>query len=181
MDWDQIRSPRTLAEQMWTTDGLELDPTRFLELYHRVRSETDDLYALWRLGGATNDYLRHHPTAFPAPEDLARMLLAARHREARVIGLKLFTRCDVPADRFLAEVVRALNRKSDYEVCGGFHELSMWIDQQLARVIKFDPLVLAALTEALRRVTRSTSVSHNVEVARRQLELLPELCGSQVG
>jgi hypothetical protein len=175
MVWDKIRSPRSLAKRMWSSDGQQLAPQDFLALYERVRTATDELIPLWQLGGATNDFLRHHPDAFPAPIDLARFLLSAKHCDAQIVGLKLFTRCEVPAEELLAEAVRALRQKDDSVICGGLHELSIWLDRQLKAWAKLSAAQLDSIEAALRSIRDSKAADYNVESATRQLAYLKEL------
>jgi hypothetical protein len=175
MDWNKFRSPLSLAKRMWSSEGQDLPAQEFSALYERVRSATNEIKPLWQLGGATNDYLRRNPGAFPAPLELARFLLSANHGDARIIGLKLLTRCDARTEEFFAEVIRALKQKDDGEICGGLHELSIWIDRKLQARSKYSPEKIRPLETALQSVADSMAADYNVEVATRLLGYLKEL------
>ena len=133
-DWDRIKPPLKLARSLWSVGNLQqlfrLPPERFEQLFARVYESTDDLETLWRLGGATNDYLRANPEAFRVPVELPRRLLASNHMDARIIGLKLLNRCPVDDEELVREFIRAMNRRDGDESCGGIFELSNFLDKR---------------------------------------------------
>jgi hypothetical protein len=132
MDWDEIESPVELARTMWSElpDVARLSPDRFQSLFDRVFGSTDDLEALWQLGGATNDYLRANPGAISVPVALPRRLLSSEHKDARIVGLKLLNRCGGADNEIVRGIVCALKRRDGYESCGGIFELGNFLDSR---------------------------------------------------
>lgn len=153
IDWDKYRSPLELARQLWHIPNMTelacVPPRRFQTLFDRVYQSTDDEEALWRLGGATNDYLRANPGAFCVPPELPRRLLASQNVDARIVGLKLLIRCRVPDAEIVEAIVNALRRRDDYEGCGGIHELSNFLDHRLRNKAKLEQLMVEALLSVL--------------------------------
>jgi hypothetical protein len=127
--WEAIESPSELAERLWTFEALELAPSQFRRLAQRVWTETRNATAMWKLGGAIHDYLRHRPGSVPVPAHLPWLLLKSRQCDARVVGLKLLRHVKLDDQTLLAEVLTALDRRRNYERCGGIHELEMFLDR----------------------------------------------------
>jgi hypothetical protein len=149
--WQNAETPLALARELWRVDNIPevcaLSPAQFRQLFDRVYEATDDVEALWQLGGATNDYLRSNPSAFEVPLDLARRLLYSDDVEARVIGLKLLNRRSDVVEEIVSEIVRALARQDNYESTGGIHELGEFLDRLETTGASLD----SAQTNAIRR------------------------------
>lgn len=73
------------------------------------------------------------------------------------------------------EVVRALRQDDEGEICGGLHELSVWLDRQFKSASKFSADQLIPLEEALEKVAGSNVADYLVEWATRQLAYVREL------
>ncbi len=153
MNWNDLRDPRELAERLWSAEALALSPEEFQALFDRVYRNSDDIRRLWRLGGAANDYLRHHPHAIPVPPELAWTLLRSDHREARVIGLKLLNRIDVSDEALLGEILRAIERADDHESIGGLFELGNYLDRAGSRSLSHVAHTIGKLRKAIQAIT----------------------------
>ncbi|MEX1039882.1 MAG: hypothetical protein WDZ51_04590 [Pirellulaceae bacterium] len=153
IDWDKYRSPLELARQLWHIPNMTeltcLPPSRFQTLFDRVYQSTDDEEALWRLGGATNDYLRANPGSFCVPAELPRRLLASQNVDARVVGLKLLNRCSASDEEVVAAITNALRRRDDYESNGGMVELSNFLDRRIPMEAKLEQSMAETLLCAL--------------------------------
>jgi hypothetical protein len=132
-NWEQYDNPLELAEMLWehvcSSQGDEPPPDQFEILFHRVYDAADDVVTLWRLGGATNDYLRFHPGALDVPQNLPEKLLASADVDARVTGLKLLNRCNTSDEAMVGKIIRAMQRLDEYESCGGLHETHEFLDR----------------------------------------------------
>ena len=123
VDWDKYDSPTELANRLGEIDNLNklanLSPDFFRALFNRIFQETDELHALWHLGGATVFYLRRNPGVFAIPPELPRQLLPSTHLDARVIGLKLLVLCPVLDAEIIEAIIQALDKRDSYESCEG--------------------------------------------------------------
>jgi hypothetical protein len=177
VDWDKCGSPTELAERLWDIDSLDqlacLSPDRFRTLFDRVYQQTDELHALWQLGGATTFYLQRNPGAFAVPTELPRQLLSSPHVDARVIGLKLLILCPVLESEITEAIVQALDKRDAYESCGGIHELNKFLDTRLQASGKLDHSLAARLSCALKPLVDDGEEVHSG--ARRALAFLNEI------
>jgi hypothetical protein len=137
-----------------------LDPGEFRREFDRIYDDSDDIRALWQLGGATNDYLRANPDAMAVPPELPRRLLGSQHLDARVIGLKLLNRSAVPDTEVVAAIIRAMNRRDGYESCGGLFELGLLLDRR--DISDLDPSLVQELRVALLPLVHDGVAAHAV-------------------
>jgi hypothetical protein len=155
---------------MWRDLGrlVRLDPRSFRREFDRIYHDCRDIKTLWQLGGATNDYLRANPDAMAVPAELPRRLLASHHLHARIVGLKLLNRSDVPDAELIATIVRALNRRDGNESCGGLYELGQLLDRRDA--LDLDSSLVHALRAALSPLVDDNEPTH--AAASRLLHIL---------
>lgn len=116
------------AKRLWSVTARELAPAEFQSRFDRLYPASRDLMTLWQLGGAANDYVRAHPHAIVVPMELATMLLAGDHVDARIIGLKLLNTLAAPVPQTIVYICAALRSTSDSEVYGGLYELGRLLD-----------------------------------------------------
>jgi hypothetical protein len=112
-----------LAKALWTTEAQELDRTEFQSRFDAIYAAAEGLATFWQLGGAANDYLRAHPDSIVIPDELAPALLASKMVDARIIGLKLLTRCSSNLTTITSSICRALESRQEHELYGGLCEL----------------------------------------------------------
>ncbi len=153
VDWNEHRSPAELAELLARVDNMKdvasLTPNQFRTLFDRVYQHTEDLHALWELGGAAAFYLHKNPDALAVPTELPRRLLASDDADMRVVGLKLLIRCPLPDDEIVEAILGALIRRDGYESCGGICELNKFLSARHAIGGTLDRLLAARLSCAL--------------------------------
>lgn len=143
---------------------------RFKELFDKTYQQADDLETRWQLGGAINDYLRRYPNTVSVPLGLPWQLLQSDDVEARVIGLKLVNRCNVPNTQRIDEFIRAIERGDDYESVGGLHELGQFLESCHGRGER----ISASSAERLRRVLENFNIRSDYEY-RGWVEILADL------
>ncbi len=131
--WDNydnlLELARAMWKHVWSQQAVDLPPDQFRKLFARIYDNCRDIPTLWQLGGATNDYLRIYPDALTVPTDLPTMLLNSNDIETRIIGLKLLNRCNISDELIISEIIRAMQRRDQYESCGGFYELGELLDR----------------------------------------------------
>lgn len=149
MEWNRLDTPLKIAQALWSTQGRELAPAAFRELFERAYRQTNDLETLWQLGGAINDFLRHHSGSLEIPPQLPWRLLQSDDVEARVIGLKLLNRINVSDAERIDEFVRAIECHDGYEAVGGLHELGQFLDGYQNSSRKIPPASADRLRRAL--------------------------------
>lgn len=167
MKWDQLETQVMLAHALWSSEARTLSPSKFRELFDKAYENANDLETLWQLGGAINDYLRRFPGVLPVPPELPWRLLGSDDQESRVIGLKLLIRCDVPADRTIDEIIKAIERNDDYESHGGFYELG----NLLERCRDNGKTIPASSAERLRQVLQRSLIDGD-DNSRQRAEYL---------
>jgi hypothetical protein len=136
-----------LAKELWALDAIQLSRDTFERRWQKLWSQASDIAVLWQLGGAMNDYLRHHPGSLNVRPDLPWILLRSNRRDARIIGLKLLKHCQLPTALVLYEVMIALARPTNDERLGGVHELDNFLSALRAPVAP-------ALKDQVNRLTR---------------------------
>lgn len=175
--WNQLRSPQQLAEKLWSFEALELSPQKFSKLADRVWKASPGPQALWKLGGAMSDFLRRHPGTINVPAKLPGRLLSSPRCDPRIVGLKLLKHIRVSDEKLLSEILKALQRRREYERCGGLHELRCYIDRVACRRVRkrsgMTTGVMHRLSELAMR-SRDHDERENAALALRHLkELLP--------
>lgn len=130
-----VCSPLETAATLWGLLGFTLSPQTFQTLFLRVFESTGDAAVLHQLGGAANDYLRHHPDGFRVPEDLSSRLLQSENVDHRIIGLKLLKHTHLPFDVLVGLFTEALRGGCACEQCGALHEVEEILDGSGAGVI----------------------------------------------
>jgi hypothetical protein len=176
-NWDQIESVQELAERLWSFEALELPPQRFVDLADRVWKGSPGPQALWKLGGAMNDFLRRHPDTITVPAKLPWLLLVSPRCDPRIVGLKLLKHIRISDERLLKEVLKALQRRREYERCGGIHELHLFIDQLAQRRVRKRTPAVIAVMRRLSELARRSRYAEERECAGRMLGHLEELLG----
>lgn len=172
--WDKIKDPLTLADALWCQEAAELAPDRFRVLFERAYTAAPDIFCMWQLGGALNDYLRHNPAALEIPSDLPDRLLASDDVEARVIGLKLLAASDASDKEIARESIRAIARQDEYESYGGLWQIFALVD---------DPVRCANLNVEVRTQIRNSLAlclqdddQYTRDTAAQCLELMSDVC-----
>lgn len=122
------------AKALWSFQARELQQpefqAKFDEVYRHAIEETN-IEALWQLGGAANDYIRSRPqNNLIVPNELAPTLLSSKLMDARIIGLKLLTRCSPNIELVADWICRALVSKHECEVYGGLSELGKLLESR---------------------------------------------------
>lgn len=176
-----ISQARALWRSVWTDDSEKPSPAEFQSRFDALYNATSSPTALWQLGGAANDYLRGHPGAIKVPVELAPLLLKSRIVDGRVIGLKLLTRTSSNVAEICEAICSALDRRSEYERCGGLHELGVLHDRIRSHLdCGHSPLPRSSqlpkqeIIKRLQRIEKS-SVDYNRESATRLIVWIQEL------
>ena len=112
-----------LAQALWASESIAFDPVEFQARFDAIYAASDGIATLWRLGGAANDYLHHHPGSIQVPHELAPTLLRSRLVDGRIIGLKLLVRCSSDIEIISPWVLAALESNHDGVLYGGLLEL----------------------------------------------------------
>jgi hypothetical protein len=159
-----------LAKELWAIGSTEISPAEFQSRFDHIYQSAEGPATLWHLGGAVNDYLRHHPDTIRVPESLAPTLLASPMVDSRIIGLKLLNRCSTDTTRICAEIGRALRSGHEGEVYGGLHELG----NLASRLSSCDRHVVNELSVCLDKLQESTDqyVRNRSAQLREHLQLL---------
>jgi hypothetical protein len=173
--WDQLKSPLQLAEKLWSFEALELSPQQFEGLANRVWSASPGLQALWKLGGAMNDFLRRHPGKISVPPKLPRLLLASPRCNPRIIGLKLLKHISISDEALLKEILKALQRRREYERCGGLCELQYYIDTLVVRRVRKKTAMAKRVMHRLCELAERSRDGTERTIAAHKLDLLEDL------
>jgi hypothetical protein len=117
------------AKALWTFEALDLEAAEFQRRFDALYATAEGPATFWQLGGAANDYLRHHPGSIVVPSELAPALLASTMADGRIIGLKLLNRCSTDVTAIITAICRALESRHEGEMCGGMCELENLLDR----------------------------------------------------
>ncbi len=118
-----------LAKALWSLEANTLSSSDFQARFDAIYSASEGIATLWHLGGAANDYLRHHPGSIVVPQELPLTLLASRLVNGRIVGLKLLTRLSGDSSLVSYWICRSLESSKRTEVYGGLHELHNYLDR----------------------------------------------------
>jgi hypothetical protein len=170
----------TQARALWSSEALELTTAEFQSRFDSLYVATENPTVHWQLGGAVNDYLLAHHGSIRVPAELVSLLLNSKLIDARIIGLKLITRTSSDVLAICNAVCRALDRRSEYEQCGGLHELGVLLERFRGQglcghlpIPPSTPLPTGELNRRLERIESSTTDNRR-ESAKRLREWLAE-------